>query len=196
MAVRQDRRQPVADRARCRSWPHRDRHQARQPRPDAVQAEALRLQQRPDRGLQIPLDVCRRRRRRAPTSSSPRTTRASPASAASSARPASTSCRNFSTWCSRAICRWSARARTRSTPRPKRGSTTKRSTAISPAIASSPGITGWAQINGWRGETDTHEKIQKRVEHDLYYIENWSVLARPLHSGATPLALLKTENAY
>jgi Undecaprenyl-phosphate glucose phosphotransferase len=39
-----------------------------------------------------------------------------------------------------------------------------------------PGITGWAQINGWRGETDTDEKIQRRVEHDLYYIENWSVL--------------------
>ena len=39
-----------------------------------------------------------------------------------------------------------------------------------------PGITGWAQINGWRGETDTPEKIQKRVEHDLYYIDNWSVL--------------------
>ena len=39
-----------------------------------------------------------------------------------------------------------------------------------------PGVTGWAQINGWRGETDTDEKIQQRVEHDLYYIENWSVL--------------------
>ena len=39
-----------------------------------------------------------------------------------------------------------------------------------------PGITGWAQVNGWRGETDTEEKIKKRVEHDLYYIENWSVL--------------------
>ncbi len=38
-----------------------------------------------------------------------------------------------------------------------------------------PGITGWAQINGWRGETDTTEKIQHRIEHDLYYIENWSV---------------------
>src|SRR5579871_3120353 len=38
-----------------------------------------------------------------------------------------------------------------------------------------PGITGWAQINGWRGETDNDEKIQRRVEHDLYYIENWSV---------------------
>jgi Undecaprenyl-phosphate glucose phosphotransferase len=38
-----------------------------------------------------------------------------------------------------------------------------------------PGITGWAQVNGWRGETDTVEKIQKRVEYDLYYIDNWSV---------------------
>ena len=38
-----------------------------------------------------------------------------------------------------------------------------------------PGITGWAQINGLRGETDTLEKMQKRVEYDLYYIENWSV---------------------
>jgi Undecaprenyl-phosphate glucose phosphotransferase len=38
-----------------------------------------------------------------------------------------------------------------------------------------PGITGWAQINGWRGGTDTVEQIRKRVEHDLYYIENWSI---------------------
>ena len=59
-----------------------------------------------------------------------------------------------------------------------------------------PGITGWAQINGWRGETDTHEKIQKRVEHDLYYIENWSVLFDLSIVARTPLALLKTENAY
>ena len=35
-----------------------------------------------------------------------------------------------------------------------------------------PGITGWAQVNGYRGETDTLEKMQKRVEYDLYYIEN------------------------
>ena len=38
-----------------------------------------------------------------------------------------------------------------------------------------PGITGWAQINGFRGETDTLDKMQKRVEHDLYYIENLSL---------------------
>jgi putative colanic acid biosysnthesis UDP-glucose lipid carrier transferase len=37
-----------------------------------------------------------------------------------------------------------------------------------------PGITGWAQINGWRGETDTLEKMEKRVQHDLWYIRNWS----------------------
>ena len=39
-----------------------------------------------------------------------------------------------------------------------------------------PGITGWAQISGWRGETDTEEKLLKRLEFDLYYIENWSLL--------------------
>lgn len=38
-----------------------------------------------------------------------------------------------------------------------------------------PGITGWAQVNGWRGETNTIDKMQKRVEYDLYYIENWSL---------------------
>lgn len=37
-----------------------------------------------------------------------------------------------------------------------------------------PGITGWAQVNGYRGETDQIEKMQKRVEHDLYYIRNWT----------------------
>lgn len=39
-----------------------------------------------------------------------------------------------------------------------------------------PGITGWAQVNGWRGETEQLEKMRKRVECDLYYIENWSLL--------------------
>jgi len=38
-----------------------------------------------------------------------------------------------------------------------------------------PGITGWAQINGWRGETDTLDKMQKRIEYDLDYIRNWSL---------------------
>jgi lipopolysaccharide/colanic/teichoic acid biosynthesis glycosyltransferase len=59
-----------------------------------------------------------------------------------------------------------------------------------------PGITGWAQIHGWRGETDTLEKIEKRVEHDLFYIENWSVFLDLYILAVTPFALTKTENAY
>jgi Undecaprenyl-phosphate glucose phosphotransferase len=60
-----------------------------------------------------------------------------------------------------------------------------------------PGITGWAQINGWRGEIDNEEKIQKRVEFDLYYIENWSVLFDLYILLKTPLALMtKSDNAY
>src|SRR5262245_16484178 len=38
-----------------------------------------------------------------------------------------------------------------------------------------PGITGWAQVNGLRGQTDTDDKMRRRVEHDLYYIDNWSL---------------------
>ncbi len=59
-----------------------------------------------------------------------------------------------------------------------------------------PGITGWAQINGWRGETDTHEKLEHRVEHDLYYIENWSIFLDLYILLMTPFALMKAENAY
>jgi Undecaprenyl-phosphate glucose phosphotransferase len=59
-----------------------------------------------------------------------------------------------------------------------------------------PGITGWAQIHGWRGETDSHEKIQRRVEHDLYYIENWSLSLDLFILAQTPFALIQTEHAY
>jgi exopolysaccharide biosynthesis polyprenyl glycosylphosphotransferase len=59
-----------------------------------------------------------------------------------------------------------------------------------------PGITGWAQVNGWRGETDTPQKIQRRVEHDLFYIENWSIFFDLYILARTPFALLKTESAY
>jgi putative colanic acid biosysnthesis UDP-glucose lipid carrier transferase len=38
-----------------------------------------------------------------------------------------------------------------------------------------PGITGWAQVNGWRGETNTLDKMEKRIEYDLEYIRNWSL---------------------
>jgi Undecaprenyl-phosphate glucose phosphotransferase len=59
-----------------------------------------------------------------------------------------------------------------------------------------PGMTGWAQINGWRGETDTAEKIERRVEHDLYYIENWSLTFDLYILARTPIALLNTKQAY
>ncbi|MFC3706028.1 undecaprenyl-phosphate glucose phosphotransferase [Devosia honganensis] len=59
-----------------------------------------------------------------------------------------------------------------------------------------PGITGWAQINGWRGETDTIDKIMQRVDHDLYYIENWSILLDLYILVMTPIRLFNTENAY
>ncbi len=59
-----------------------------------------------------------------------------------------------------------------------------------------PGVTGWAQINGWRGEVDNDEKIRQRVNHDLYYIENWSLLFDLYIVIITPIKLMKTENAY
>jgi Undecaprenyl-phosphate glucose phosphotransferase len=59
-----------------------------------------------------------------------------------------------------------------------------------------PGITGWAQVNGWRGETDTHEKIQQRVEHDLHYIENWSILFDLYILAVTPFSLINSKNAF
>lgn len=59
-----------------------------------------------------------------------------------------------------------------------------------------PGITGWAQINGWRGETDTLEKIQRRVEHDLYYIDNWSLFFDLYILARTPLSLVSSDRAY
>ena len=59
-----------------------------------------------------------------------------------------------------------------------------------------PGITGWAQVNGWRGETDTVEKIEQRVACDLYYIENWSVWLDLKILAMTPISVLFTKNAY
>ncbi len=59
-----------------------------------------------------------------------------------------------------------------------------------------PGITGWAQVNGWRGETDTREKIEQRVKHDLDYIDHWSLMFDVKILVLTPFALLKSENAY
>jgi exopolysaccharide biosynthesis polyprenyl glycosylphosphotransferase len=58
-----------------------------------------------------------------------------------------------------------------------------------------PGMTGWAQVNGWRGETTTIEQIRRRVEYDLYYVENWSLTFDLLILGRTVLAVLSRANA-
>jgi putative colanic acid biosysnthesis UDP-glucose lipid carrier transferase len=59
-----------------------------------------------------------------------------------------------------------------------------------------PGITGWAQVNGWRGETDTLEKMQKRVEHDLEYLQNWSVWLDLKILLMTVTTVFSKKNAY
>ena len=69
------------------------------------------------------------------------------------------------------------------------GSTTRRSTAISPATASSPASPAGRRSTAGAARPTPHEKIQRRVEHDLYYIENWSVLFDLYILVMTPLAL-------
>jgi len=59
-----------------------------------------------------------------------------------------------------------------------------------------PGITGWAQVSGWRGETDTEEKIIRRVECDLFYMNNWSVLFDLYILLMTVLKVPFHKNAY
>lgn len=59
-----------------------------------------------------------------------------------------------------------------------------------------PGITGWAQIHGLRGETDTPEKMQRRVEHDLFYIDNWSIGRDFLILLRTVISRAAYRNAY
>lgn len=59
-----------------------------------------------------------------------------------------------------------------------------------------PGITGWAQVNGWRGSTDTEEDLLGRVQHDLYYIDNWSILLDMIIIARTAWAVIKGNNSY
>ncbi|MCI0401155.1 MAG: undecaprenyl-phosphate glucose phosphotransferase [Gammaproteobacteria bacterium] len=59
-----------------------------------------------------------------------------------------------------------------------------------------PGITGWAQVNGWRGETDTLEKIRKRVDHDIYYIDNWSLFWDLEIIAGTILQIFRKDVAF
>jgi len=59
-----------------------------------------------------------------------------------------------------------------------------------------PGITGLAQINGWRGETDTLDKMQKRIEFDLAYIQNWSLWLDIQIIFRTMFMVFTDKNAY
>jgi putative colanic acid biosynthesis UDP-glucose lipid carrier transferase len=59
-----------------------------------------------------------------------------------------------------------------------------------------PGLTGWAQVNGYRGETSTVEKMETRVKFDLFYIRNWSFWFDMQIILRTPACILLRRNAY
>jgi putative colanic acid biosynthesis UDP-glucose lipid carrier transferase len=59
-----------------------------------------------------------------------------------------------------------------------------------------PGITGWAQVNGFRGETDTVEKMKARIEHDLAYLSDWSLFLDLSILARTAWAVVTGRNAY
>jgi putative colanic acid biosynthesis UDP-glucose lipid carrier transferase len=59
-----------------------------------------------------------------------------------------------------------------------------------------PGITGWAQICGYRGETDTLDKMEGRIKHDLFYLQHWSIWMDIKIILLTPLAAIQNKNAY
>jgi Undecaprenyl-phosphate glucose phosphotransferase len=88
-------------------------------------------------------------------------------------------------------------------PRPHAASTRVGSQLFTDAVASyaarhkvKPGLTGWAQVNGWRGETDTEQKLIKRLEYDLFYIENWSVAFDLYIIARTAATVLFSRRAY
>jgi lipopolysaccharide/colanic/teichoic acid biosynthesis glycosyltransferase len=88
-------------------------------------------------------------------------------------------------------------------PRPHAVLTSLRGQPIECLIASydlrnrvKPGITGWAQVNGWRGTLDTIDKLKRRVEHDVFYTENWSILFDLKILLMTVLCILKDKNAF
>lgn len=59
-----------------------------------------------------------------------------------------------------------------------------------------PGISGWAQVNGFRGDTSTREKVEGRVAHDLYYIQNWSLALDIYIVFLTVFSRKTRQNAY
>lgn len=88
-------------------------------------------------------------------------------------------------------------------PRPHAASTRAGGRLFSDVLSSyaarhkvKPGITGWAQVCGWRGETDTEDKLIKRFDHDLYYIENWSIWFDFYVLARTVVALIVPVNAF
>jgi len=88
-------------------------------------------------------------------------------------------------------------------PRPHAPSTRAGGRLFSDVVAShaarhkvKPGITGWAQVNGLRGETDTPDKMRKRVQFDLYYIDHWSLSLDLRIIFLTPFVAFIRSNAY
>ena len=59
-----------------------------------------------------------------------------------------------------------------------------------------PGITGWAQVNGLRGETESLDKMKRRIDFDLEYLRNWSLKLDLMIIMRTLLIVLKDRNAY
>ena len=59
-----------------------------------------------------------------------------------------------------------------------------------------PGITGWAQVNGLRGETETLDKMRARVQYDIDYMRNWSLVFDLMIIGKTLLVVWRDQNAY
>ena len=59
-----------------------------------------------------------------------------------------------------------------------------------------PGVTGWAQVNGFRGETETLEKMQGRIDYDLDYLRNWSLQLDLQIILKTVRLVLKDQKAY
>ena len=58
-----------------------------------------------------------------------------------------------------------------------------------------PGITGWAQVNGFRGETNTLDKMKSRIEYDLDYLRNWSLML-DIRIIVRTLWVFRDHNAY
>jgi putative colanic acid biosynthesis UDP-glucose lipid carrier transferase len=59
-----------------------------------------------------------------------------------------------------------------------------------------PGITGWAQVNGLRGETKSPEDMRRRLEHDLHYINNWSIGLDLKVLARTVVVVIAGHHAY